>query len=522
MSYGYPPPGGQGYPPQQPGYPSAPGGAPGGYPPAQGGYPPAPGGYPAASGGYPQSGGPSGYPPAPGGNYPPSGGYPAPGGIGFDSVTSQPPAQNYGQPGYGGGYPAPGYPAQAPYGAPQQPYGAPPHTSAPQQPYGAPPAATAPQPGYGAPPQGQGYPMPTQGQLYGQQAAQPQYGQAPVQPAYAQPSAAKHGKMAQVTQGMAAMTIKTHGTVVPHSPFDPEADAKVLRKAMKGLGTDEKAIISVIGSRTSDQRQQLKQTYKQAFGRDLVKDLKSELSGNFEDLVVAMFMKSREYDAYCLHEAMSGAGTTESTLIEILVSRSNSEIKEIRDEYKRLYKKDLEKALMSETSGHFRKLLVSLNNASRDTSTTVDHAKAQADAQSLYQAGEKKWGTDEATFNLIMASRGFPQLRATFDAYHKIANRDIVKSIKGEFSGDIEDGMVAVVDVSRNAPAYFAKRLHQSMKGLGTKDDALVRVVVSRCEVDMVEIKEQFLAMFKKTLPSYIKDDTSGDYKKLLLALVGN
>ena len=50
------------------------------------------------------------------------------------------------------------------------------------------------------------------------------------------------------------------------------------------------------------------------------------------------------------------------TLIEILVSRSNEEIKEINELYKKMYGRQLEKELMSETSGHFRKLLVSLNN----------------------------------------------------------------------------------------------------------------------------------------------------------------
>jgi len=41
-------------------------------------------------------------------------------------------------------------------------------------------------------------------------------------------------------------------------------------------------------------------------------------------------------------------------------------------------------------------------------------------------------------------------------------------------------------------------------------------------QIDMVEIKEQFQAKYKKQLPGYIKDDTSGDYRHLLMALVGH
>ena len=53
--------------------------------------------------------------------------------------------------------------------------------------------------------------------------------------------------------------------------------------------------------------------------------------------------------------------------------------------------------------------------------------------------------------------------------YQKISGHDLEKAIKSEFSGDVEDGLLAVVKVAKNAPAYFAERLYLSMKGMGTK-----------------------------------------------------
>ena len=56
----------------------------------------------------------------------------------------------------------------------------------------------------------------------------------------------------------------------------------------------------------------------------------------------------------------------------------------------------------------------------------------------------------------------------------------------------------------RSKSGHFATELYKSMKGLGTDDDRLCRILVSRCEVDMVQIKEEFQAQYKQTLGMFI------------------
>ncbi|XP_042328027.1 annexin A4 [Sceloporus undulatus] len=311
------------------------------------------------------------------------------------------------------------------------------------------------------------------------------------------------------------------GTIRAASHFSAEEDAQKLRKAMKGLGTDEDAIIEILVNRNLSQRQEIKMTYKSTIGRDLINDLKSELSGKFEKVIIGLMTPITLYDVEELKRAMKGAGTDEGCLIEILASRTNEEIRRINETYKHQYGTTLEEDIVSDTSSMLRRVLVSLATGNRDDSQYVDDAQAQQDAQCLYEAGENRWGTDEGQFMTVLCSRNRSHLLRVFDEYRKIADKDITESIKSEMSGDLEDALLAIVKCIRSKTAYFAERLYKSMKGLGTDDDTLIRVMVSRCEIDMIDIKAEFKRMYGNSLYSFIKGDTSGDYRKALLHLCG-
>lgn len=56
----------------------------------------------------------------------------------------------------------------------------------------------------------------------------------------------------------------------------------------------------------------------------------------------------------------------------------------------------------------------------------------------------------------------------------------------------------------RDKSVYFAKRLHESMAGFGTNDRALIRIVSTRCEIDMVDIKNAYITLYGKSLEADI------------------
>uniref|UniRef100_H2T918 Annexin n=1 Tax=Takifugu rubripes TaxID=31033 RepID=H2T918_TAKRU len=311
-------------------------------------------------------------------------------------------------------------------------------------------------------------------------------------------------------------SIGTRGTVTEAAGFNPEADVQKLRDAMKGAGTDETSITAIVAHRTIAQRQRIKEAYKQSLGKDLADDLSSELSGNFRSVVLGLLMLPPVYDAHELKNAMKGAGTEEACLIDILASRTNDEIKAINAFYKKHYEKSLEDDVSGDTSGMFCRVLVSLL-------TVSPHVCSEQTCRtfSLPHAGEARWGTDEVKFLTVLCVRNRKHLLRVFDEYRKISGREIEDSIKREMSGSLEDVFLAVVKCIRNKPAFFAERLYKSMKGLGTTDSVLIRTMVARAEIDMLDIKAEFLKAYGKTLYSFIKGDTSGDYRKILLELCG-
>ncbi|XP_054918912.2 annexin A13-like isoform X2 [Dermacentor andersoni] len=310
------------------------------------------------------------------------------------------------------------------------------------------------------------------------------------------------------------------GTIKTYRNFDVHQDVDALRKALKGWTTDHAAVIDILCARSDYQRQEIVKVYKQSFGRDLMGDTKSTMRSNFEDIIIGLLYPLHEYLARELRKAIAGLGTDEECLIEILCTHSNEDIRLIKDYYHRIFNKELEKDIIGDTSGDFRRLLVSMCNGQREEHAPLDPARARSDAN-LYRAGVLRWGTDVSAFNRIIANQSYEQLRLVFREYNTLANHTVMEAIKSEMSGDLRRGFLAIVKCVYSPPFYFAEKLYHSIKGLGTNDKVLKRVILSRCERDLELIKEEFLDKYKMTLASAIQSDTSGNYRKALLAIVG-
>lgn len=302
---------------------------------------------------------------------------------------------------------------------------------------------------------------------------------------------------------------------------DPKKAAKDLYDAMKGLGTNEKKIIDTLVPLDWETIDQVKEEFNNQYHKDLIKEIKSETSGNFEDALVAMLHNPVEYDAWLLYDAIEGLGTNDTQLVEVLVARHPDHLKKVAAFFQKNYGKSLEEWISSDTSGDYRDYLLLLATASRDSNASpVTEEKAKEDAQKLYRAGEGTMGTDENVFLEVFAKRSWKALRHISDQYAKLYSHSLHTALEKEFDGDIFRALKWTLEFVENRQAFFAKRIHDSFKGLGTQDKHFIRIIISRRTVDLYEIAGEYNKLYGKSLKEAIHSELSGDYRTLMERIV--
>ncbi|KAJ0001892.1 hypothetical protein NQD34_001688 [Periophthalmus magnuspinnatus] len=311
-------------------------------------------------------------------------------------------------------------------------------------------------------------------------------------------------------------------TVVPARDFDPVRDATRIDAAIKTKGVDEQTLIDILTRRSWEQRKEISFEYERISKKDMAAALKGALSGSLEAVMLGLLKSPAEYDAAELRASMKGLGTDEETLIEIVCSRSTEEMVTIKRIYREMFKKELDKDVAGDTSGNFAKLLLALVQTKRDEPTNVvDYEKIDEDARALYEAGVKRKGTDVGIWITIMSQRSVPHLQKVFERYKSYSPYDMKESIRKEVKGDLEKSFLTLVECFENRQLYFANRLNDAMKSKAAKEKVVTRILVSRCEVDLMKIRTEFKRQHRKSLYQTITEHTKGDYQKALLSLCG-
>jgi len=303
--------------------------------------------------------------------------------------------------------------------------------------------------------------------------------------------------------------------------YNPSSDVDALYHAMKGLGTDDKTLSNIISTRSRYQILQIKAAFQAKHGKTLESWIKGETSGYYEDLLVALIQSPDEYDAKLVHEAIKGLGTNDEELVEVIATRNNQQLQGMKAAYLRLYGKDVEKDVSGDTSGDYKNLLLAILRADRPEQQPVNIEAAKTDAQTLYQAGEGKIGTDEHVFINILTQRSIPHLQTVNAAYAQLTGHSLEKGISKETSGNFARALAVILTPREE---YYATQIYEAVNGAGTKDKKLIRALgyLSENANLFKAVNGYYTHKYKNTLSHDVGGDTSGWYQKTAVALIKN
>jgi hypothetical protein len=289
-----------------------------------------------------------------------------------------------------------------------------------------------------------------------------------------------------------------------------------LHDALFKSKTKEQDIIDIISNTDLQTRLSIAHYYETVYGKKLQDDLKSKLSSDFRDLVIDLFTLPTDIEAENLKKNLKD----ENLIVETLTTQPKFMIDELKKTYKTLNKTELKNDIEKQFSDpHLKKNLVTLLNTNRSTQEKPNKSQCEKDADTLINKKEDDWFNDEKIFENIFCKKSPEELVMIARYYYKKKGISLLDAIEKNATGKNKEILKEVFINTINPCELYAEKIHNAIKGIGTNDKVLIRVLSSRGDIDMDDIREMYNWKYKQNMLDDIAGDTSGNYQNLLLHL---
>ena len=286
--------------------------------------------------------------------------------------------------------------------------------------------------------------------------------------------------------------------------------------------TKEEAVLKVIENSNLEKRLELGAYYNNTYNTSLYSELKNKLQGHFKGLAIHLFIHPITFYAKLLKKGLKSFGSDEDIILEALTTHNQSELNLIENAFKLETGKDLIKELEKNFSGVLKKNLINLIKIKREENSTPEQNKCEKLADLLLNVGEGNWAGDENIFKEVFIKSSPEELVLIGRYYYKKSGNNIIDIINEKIGGKNKTLLQEILYNNIIPQELYAYKVNKAIKGLGTNNSLLDRVLCLRNEIDMDEIKEFYKDKFKKDMKDDIINDTSGNYQKLCLILIND
>ena len=282
---------------------------------------------------------------------------------------------------------------------------------------------------------------------------------------------------------------------------------------------DEETIVSILSTTSNLDRQIIRLFYKKKFPNLIQKDIQTQLSGDFGKLVLNLFDLPYEYDARELHRSLTSFSKDEKAIIEIIITRPRSHLTLVQKIYKKFYNVSLKNDILNLSDKTFSEFLITILASNRPSGLTLKPNDAYNIAKDIIKNGVKQYGKNVNLFKQVFVDRSREDLIMISRAFYDLYKKNLYDVIDNEISGTnkklIKDILFGLITPAQ----WFAKKAYKAMKGAGTDEKTLNRVIVSRAEIDMEDIRDYYFRDRNTDLRNDIDGDCSGAYGQLLMNL---
>ena len=307
-------------------------------------------------------------------------------------------------------------------------------------------------------------------------------------------------------------------------------DAKKIRKACKGLGTNDTELIQIITTRSKSQLARVDNAFRRKYDISIREQIADETSGSYKDFLLAMIQDKAQVDALLFDKAMKGWGTSEELLCELCATRTATELKAASKAYRRMFDKELVVVVKSETSGHFEDFLVRLLECCRDETEEVDDEAARESATKLFDATHKlnddgepveRWFADKDMFVRVLARENPLQLAAISAAYteqYPDEDTTLEALVDDKLSGDVE--RVAKM-MFTDRITLFCEMLEGAVSGAWNDKGIIMRILGANSKQTIDKIQLKYAELHEgKTLIEALGVELSGDCKQAMMSFL--
>ena len=220
-----------------------------------------------------------------------------------------------------------------------------------------------------------------------------------------------------------------------------EYDADLLYLAMKGIGSNKEVITEVLCFRTPDKMNKVKAKFQEKYGKELVPEIRSETSGDYQKIVLALLEGNRGTNsspdkdncakiAKEIYDAGEGKlGTNEEVFIRYFTTLSPEELLIVCKEYEKNHKKNMLDTLEGEFSGVEKDLLKIILYAL--------YSPYEYFAKQIHSAIEGAGTEDDKLIRCIVSGAEL-DMKKIKKYYKKIFNKDMNEDVKGDLSGNYQ------------------------------------------------------------------------------------